>query len=67
MARAISADGARAGAVLIERSYREGEDTQFLRELVQNGVEAGATRIQLGIHWPSVAADWRVEDVPDTC
>ncbi|KXX56832.1 hypothetical protein [Rhodococcus sp. LB1] len=65
MAKAISADGARAGAVLIERSYREGDDTQFLRELVQNGLEAGATEIQLGIHWPSARADWRVEDVPD--
>ncbi|MEU8901415.1 hypothetical protein AB0C65_36500 [Nocardia sp. NPDC048505] len=66
MARAISADGARAGAVLIERSYREGEDTQFLRELVQNGLEAGATKIQLGVHWPSAAADWRVEELPDS-
>lgn len=65
MARAISADGARAGAVLIERSYREGDDTQFLRELVQNGLEAGATKIQLGIHWPSAATDWSVADVPD--
>ncbi|WP_159080338.1 hypothetical protein [Nocardia suismassiliense] len=65
MARAISADGARAGAVLIERSYREGDDTQFLRELVQNGLEAGATKIQLGIHWPSAAADWRVVELPD--
>lgn len=65
MARAISADGARAGAVLIERSYREGDDTQFLRELVQNGIEAGAAKIQLGIHWPSAAPDWSIEDVPD--
>ncbi|MBY6366533.1 hypothetical protein [Rhodococcoides corynebacterioides] len=65
MARAISADGARAGAVLIERSYREGDDTQFLRELVQNGLEAQATKMQLGIHWPSAAADWSVKEVPD--
>ncbi|ADG97793.1 hypothetical protein Srot_1325 [Segniliparus rotundus DSM 44985] len=65
MARAISADGARAGAVLIERSYREGDETQFLRELVQNGLEAGATKIQLGIHWPSAAPDWAVGDLPE--
>ncbi|MGY2061604.1 hypothetical protein ACW9HQ_42595, partial [Nocardia gipuzkoensis] len=51
--------------MLIERSYREGDDTQFLRELVQNGLEAGATKIQLGIHWPSAAPDWKVEGAPE--
>ncbi len=65
MARAISADGKTAGAVLIERGYREGDPTQFLREIVQNGIEAGATKIQLGIHWQSSAADWKVGDLPD--
>jgi hypothetical protein len=52
--------------VLIERSYREGDNTQFLRELVQNGIEAGATKIQLGIHWASAAPDWELQgDPPD--
>ncbi|WP_280494733.1 hypothetical protein [Nocardia asiatica] len=65
MARVISADGARAGALIIERSYREGDDKQFLRELVQNGLEADATKIQLGIHWPSAAPGWEVEGLPE--
>jgi hypothetical protein len=54
MGRIISAEGAWAGAQLIERAYREGDEFQFLRELTQNGIEAGATKIQFGLHWTGV-------------
>ena len=62
--RPITADGGRAGALLIERSYREGDDRQFLRELVQNGIEADASKIQLGIHWTGVKRDWSKVELP---
>ena len=65
MSRAITADGRRAGALIIERSYREGDDRQFLRELVQNGIEAGATKVQLGIHWTGVSRDWSQVELPN--
>lgn len=65
MSRAITADGRRAGALLIERSYLEGDDRQFLRELVQNGIEAGASKVQLGIHWSGVDRDWSDVECPD--
>lgn len=65
MARPISADGARAGALIIERSYREGDHLQFLRELKQNGIEAGATKIQFGAHWQSADPDWKPDELPD--
>ena len=65
MSRAITADGRRAGALIIERSYREGDDRQFLRELVQNGIEAGATKVQLGVHWTGVNRDWSQVELPE--
>ncbi len=67
MSRAIAADGARAGALLIERSYREGDGMQFLRELSKNGFEAGATKIQFGIHWNGVNLDWSKIPLPEDC
>lgn len=41
----------------IERAHREGGERQWLREAVQNSIEANADRIQVGIHWPSVEAE----------
>ena len=35
---------------IIERTYRESETLQFLRELVTNSLEAGATIIRIGPH-----------------
>ncbi|GAA3964887.1 hypothetical protein [Gordonia caeni] len=64
MAKPIEVQGARAAAIFIERSYREGTDTQFLRELVQNGIEAEATTIQIGIHWQSADPSWELIDPP---
>lgn len=61
MGRPIAANGSRAGAMLIEGRFREGDNLQFLRELTQNGIEAGATLIQFGIHWTGVLRgdkDW---------
>lgn len=57
MGRPIQAEGRKAGALLIEQRYRAGDDKQFLRELTQNGIEAGATKIQFGIHWTGVDRD----------
>jgi hypothetical protein len=38
----------------IERTYRESGQFQWVRELVVNAVEAGATRVEFGIEWQSV-------------
>ncbi|MEK6328318.1 MAG: hypothetical protein AABM66_12470 [Actinomycetota bacterium] len=39
---------------LIERTYREGGDFQWVRETYKNSEEAGATRIEFGIEWQAV-------------
>lgn len=39
---------------LVERAYREGHEHQYLRELVVNSIEAGATRIEFGPDWYGV-------------
>ncbi len=41
---------------LTERLYRETKDHQWLREFLQNSIEAGATRAHLGIEWGAVAS-----------
>lgn len=39
---------------LIERTYREGGDLQWVRETYVNAIEADATRIEYGIEWQAV-------------
>ena len=39
---------------IINRIYRETGIFQWLRELLQNSIEAGATRILAGIEWQAV-------------
>jgi hypothetical protein len=39
---------------LIERTYREGGEFQWVREALVNAEEAGATRIEFGIEWQAV-------------
>ena len=39
---------------LVERAYRESGELQYLRELVVNSIEAGATRIEFGPEWNAV-------------
>lgn len=39
---------------LVERAYRESGELQYLRELVVNAIEAGASRIELGPEWSAV-------------
>ncbi|MFI5297233.1 MAG: hypothetical protein ACHREM_03980 [Polyangiales bacterium] len=39
---------------LVERAYRESGDLQYLRELLVNAIEAGATRIEFGPEWSAV-------------
>lgn len=39
---------------LVERAYRESGELQYLRELLVNGIEAGATRIEFGPEWRAV-------------
>lgn len=39
---------------LVERAYRESGELQYLRELVVNCIEGGATRIELGPEWHAV-------------
>ena len=59
MGRNIAAHGEQAGALLIDRAYQDGDEFQWLRELVKNGIEAGATKVQLGVHWDgSQRSDW---------
>lgn len=45
MSRAITADGRRAGALIIERSYREGDDRQFLRVFYATAMACRVGRI----------------------
>lgn len=42
---------------LVERAYRESGELQYLRELVVNALEAGASRIELGPEWSAVEDD----------
>jgi hypothetical protein len=42
---------------LVERAYRESGDLQYLRELLINALEAGATRVEFGPEWQAVARD----------
>jgi hypothetical protein len=39
---------------LIERTYREGGELQWVREAYTNAREAGATRVEFGIEWQAV-------------
>ncbi|MCC7542088.1 MAG: ATP-binding protein [Deltaproteobacteria bacterium] len=39
---------------LVERAYRESGELQYLRELVVNAMEAGATHIEIGPEWSAV-------------
>lgn len=39
---------------LVERAYREGHELQYLRELLVNGIEAGAARVEFGPEWRAV-------------
>lgn len=39
---------------LVERSYREGGELQYVRELLVNALEAGATHIEFGPEWHAV-------------
>lgn len=41
---------------LVDRAYAEALPYQYARELVKNGIEAGATYIEVGIDWDQVAA-----------
>jgi hypothetical protein len=38
----------------IERTYREGSQYQWVREILVNAFEAGATRVEFGIEWQAV-------------
>jgi hypothetical protein len=50
--RSIEATGPAVARQMINRAYREGDEHQFLREVARNAIEAGATKVQFGIHWP---------------
>jgi hypothetical protein len=39
---------------LVERAYRESGEMQYIRELLVNAIEAGATRIEFGPEWNAV-------------
>lgn len=39
---------------LVERAYRESGELQYLRELLINALEAGATRVEFGPEWNTV-------------
>jgi hypothetical protein len=39
---------------LIERTYREGSQFQWVRETLVNALEAGASRIEFGLEWQAV-------------
>lgn len=39
---------------LVERSYRESGEMQYIRELLVNALEAGATRVEFGPEWQAV-------------
>ena len=39
---------------LVERAYRESGELQYLRELLINGLEAGASRFEFGPEWNAV-------------
>lgn len=39
---------------LVERAYRESGELQYLRELLVNATEAGATRVEFGPEWSAV-------------
>jgi hypothetical protein len=39
---------------LIERTYREGGQFQWVRETLFNSLEAGATRVEFGVEWQAV-------------
>jgi hypothetical protein len=41
----------------VERAYRESSAQQYLRELVVNSIEAGASRIEFGPWWDGVEAE----------
>lgn len=41
---------------LVDRAYSEALPFQYVREMVKNGIEAGATTIELGIDWAQVQA-----------
>jgi len=47
----------RGTAFLIDKLASELLPYQYLRELVQNSIEAGATRIEVGTFWPMVQSD----------
>lgn len=42
---------------LVERAYRESGELQYLRELVVNALEAGASRVEFGPEWSAVECD----------
>ncbi len=42
---------------LIERTYRESGQYQWVRELLRNAFEAGATHVEFGIEWQAVESD----------
>ncbi|MFO0726459.1 MAG: ATP-binding protein [Myxococcota bacterium] len=42
---------------LVERAYRESGELQYVRELVVNALEAGATKIEIGPEWAGVERD----------
>jgi hypothetical protein len=41
-------------APLIDRAYRESGPSQYVRELVQNALEANATQVEIGPEWQAV-------------
>ena len=41
---------------LVERAYRESGELQYLRELLVNALEAGASRVEFGPEWNAVEA-----------
>lgn len=41
---------------LVDRAYSEALPYQYVREVVKNGIEAGATHMELGVDWVQVAA-----------
>jgi hypothetical protein len=40
---------------LVERAYKESSPRQYLRELLRNSLEAGATRVEFGPEWQAVS------------
>lgn len=54
MPRKLLAMGVTNVPALIERTYRESHDFQWVREALINSKEAGATRVHFGIEWQGV-------------